>query len=74
MDTEIEYYMRKSGVIVRVIDGVVLEYLNKEFNWIPNQEWFVSMFVDGEDEYIPLSKEKVDSLLEEKLNSKKMTR
>ena len=74
MEEKIEYYMRKSGIIVRVVDGVTLEYLSKEYNWIPNQEWFVSMFVDGVDDYISLTKEQVDAYLEEKLNSKKMTR
>lgn len=71
---DIKYYMRKSGTIVRVVDGVILEYLNSECSWIPNQEWFVSMFVDGEDDYIEISKDKVDNYINDKLNSKKMIR
>lgn len=74
MEENIKYYMRKSGAIVRVIDGVVLEYLNAECSWIPNQEWFVSMFVDGEDDYIEITKERVDKYINDKLNSKKMIR
>ncbi len=70
----IKYYMRRSGIIVRVRDEVALEYLSKEFNWIPNQEWYVSMFVDGTDDYIDISEKEVEEFLEEKLNSKKMTR
>lgn len=80
MKKNIEYFMRKSGVIVRLIDGVTLEYLNSEYNWLPNQEWFVSMFVDGEDEFTKLTKEQVDNYINNKinanlsLNSKKMIR
>ena len=80
MKKNIEYFMRKSGVIVRLIDGVILEYLNSEYNWLPNQEWFVSMFVDGEDEFTRLTKEQVDNYINNRinanlsLNSKKMIR
>ena len=74
MKNNIKYYMRRSGVIVRVRDEVTLEYLSKEYEWVPNQEWFVSMFVDGDDDYIEIDKKQVDDFLEEKLNSKKMTR
>ena len=71
----IKYYQRRSGVIVRVKDDVVLEYLSKEFEWIPNQEWYLSMFVDGTDEFIEINEKDVEEFLEEKLNSnKKMTR
>ena len=71
----IKYYQRRSGVIVRVKDDVVLEYLSKEFEWIPNQEWYLSMFVDGNDDYIEIDEKEVEDFLEEKLNSnKKMTR
>ena len=71
----IKYYQRRSGVIVRVKDDVTLEYLSKEYEWIPNQEWYVSMFVDGDDDFIEISEKDVEEFLEEKLNSnKKMTR
>ena len=70
----VKYYRRRSGIIVRVLDNVALEYLSKEYTWIPNQEWYVSMFVDGTDDYIEISKEEVEKFLDEKLNSKKMTR
>lgn len=70
----IKYYMRRSGVIVRVRDEVTLEYLSKEYEWVPNQEWFVSMFVDGDDDYIEISKKQVEEFLDEKLNSKKIIR
>ena len=71
----IKYYQRRSGVIVRVKDDVTLEYLSKEYEWIPNQEWYVSMFVDGDDDFIEIDEKDVEEFLEEKLNSnKKMTR
>lgn len=70
----VKYYMRRSGVIVRVRDDVTLEYLSKEYEWVPNQEWFVSMFVDGDDDYISIDEKQVEDFLEEKLNSKKITR
>jgi len=73
-ESNIKYYMRKSGTIVRVIDGVAVEYLNSECNWVLNQEWFVSMFVDGEDEFISLTEQQVDDFINKKLNSKKMMR
>ena len=71
----VKYYQRRSGVIVRVKDDVTLEYLSKEYEWIPNQEWYVSMFVDGDDDFIEINEKDVEEFLEEKLNSnKKMTR
>ena len=73
-NNNIKYYMRRSGVIVRVRDDVTLEYLSKEFEWVPNQEWFVSMFVDGDDDYIEINEKQVEDFLEEKLNSKKIIR
>ncbi len=74
MKDNIQYYMRKSGAIVRLRNGIILEYLNPECDWLPNQEWFVSMFVDGEDDYIELTEEQVNSFINRKLNSKKMIR
>ncbi len=74
MEENIKYYQRRSGVIVRVKDDVTLEYLSKEYEWIPNQEWYLSMFVDGTDDFIEIDEKDVEEFLEEKLNSKKMTR
>lgn len=74
MSENIKYYQRRSGVIVRVKDDVTLEYLSKEYEWIPNQEWYLSMFVDGTDDFIEINEKDVEDFLEEKLNSKKMTR
>lgn len=74
MNESIKYYQRRSGVIVRVKDDVTLEYLSKEYEWIPNQEWYLSMFVDGTDDFIEINEKDVEAFLEEKLNSKKMTR
>ncbi len=67
--SSIKYYRRKSGTYVRVIDGVILQYLNPECNWIYNQEWFASMFIDGEDEYVPCTEKEVDSYIKACLNS-----
>ena len=74
MIENIKYYQRRSGVIVRVKDDIILEYLSKEYEWIPNQEWYLSMFVDGTDDFIEINEDDVENFLEEKLNSKKMTR
>lgn len=74
MNNKIKYYLRKSGVIVRIIDDVILEYLSTECEWLPNQEWFVSMFVDGEDEFKEISEEEVENYIKNKKNSKKMIR
>lgn len=65
----ISYYIRKSGVVVRLINGVILEYLNPECKWIPNQEWYMSMFVDGEEELQRISKNQVETIINAKLNS-----
>ena len=52
----ISYYVRKpNDVIVRLVDGVNLEYLNPECKWMPNKESYVSMFVDREDIYQEIS-------------------
>ena len=68
----ISYYIRKSGVIVRLINGVILEYLNPECKWIPNQEWYMSMFVDGKEEQQKISKNQVEMIINAKLNSSKI--
>lgn len=68
-ENNVKYYIRKSGVIVRVIDDTSLEYLNKEFNWVPNQEWYISMFVDGEDTYQEVDEKMVSDYIDHNLNS-----
>lgn len=68
-ENNVKYYIRKSGVIVRVIDDTSLEYLNKEFNWVPNQEWYISMFVDGEDAYHEVDEKMVLDYIDHNLNS-----
>ena len=74
MKNNIKYYMRRSGVIVRVIDNVTLEYLNTECTWLPNQEWYISMFVEGTDDFVEIKEEQVEKYIDAKLNSKKMIR
>ncbi len=68
-EIQIKYYRRKSGIIVRVIDDITLEYLNEECEWVPNQEWYIAMFIDGEDDYEEISEEYVNSVIKNKLNS-----
>jgi len=72
---DIEYYVRKSGIIVRVIDGVTLQYLDDNFEWITNQEWYKTMFIDGDDEYDKLTKDEVKEYINNKrMNLKKLIR
>lgn len=70
----VKYYLRTdSRVFVRLKDEVIVEYLNKEFEWVSNQEWYISMFVEKQDNYIEVSEEFVNSYIDNNL-TKKMTR
>ena len=70
----VKYYLRTdSRIFVRVKDEVIVEYLNPEFEWVLNQEWYMSMFVNKEDNYIEVSEEFVNSYIDNNL-TKKMTR
>ena len=64
----------ENDIFVRVLNGVNLEYLNSELEWIPNQEWFVAMFYDGDIDYKEVSEDVVNKYIIEHLNSKKMIR
>ena len=75
----IKYYklLKEEGendIFVRVIDDINLEYLNSELEWIPNQEWYVAMFYDGDIDYKEVKSDDIDKYIMEHLNSKKMIR
>lgn len=71
-DIKIEYYRRGvgTGVYVRVINGVILEYLNPECEWARNQEWLVEMFYDGAVPFTKVTEEEVDAYIESRLTQK----
>ena len=65
-----QYFLRKSGIIVCLKDETALYYLNPECEWIRNQEWYVSMFVDGDDDdYTEISESQVMAYINDRLNS-----
>ena len=70
---KIRYYRLKeegeNDIFVRVRNEVNLEYLNSEFEWIPNQEWFVSMFYDKDIDYEEVLENDVNLYIANKLNS-----
>ena len=71
--------LNENGVIsytyVRLVGETTLEYLNLEYEWKPNQEWFVSMFYDGEVSFVEVSKEEVDEyIVGQIMPSKKLIR
>lgn len=65
-----QYFIRKSEVIVCLKNETALYYLNPECEWIRNQEWYMSMFVDGDDEYKEITEEEVKKYINNKLSSK----
>jgi len=71
-DIKIEYYRRGvgTGVYVRVIDEIILEYLNPECEWSRNQEWLVEMFYDGAVPFTKVTEEEVDAYIESRLTRK----
>lgn len=65
----VRYFERASGVIVRVIDDVTLDYLTESCDWVPNQDWYVSMFIEGIDPYQEVGEDYVNKIIEDKLNA-----
>ncbi len=70
VENEYRYYKRATGVVVRVSErDIVLQVLiydkkNDQFLWIPNQEWYMSMFADGDDNiYQEVSKDYVENYM-----------
>ena len=78
-EDNIKYYklLKEEGendIFVRVLDDINLEYLNSELEWIPNQEWYVAMFYDGDIDYKEVKSDDINKYIMEHLNSKKMIR
>lgn len=59
--------LNENGVIsytyLRLVGKTTLEYLNREYEWKSNQEWFVSMFYDGEVSFVEVPKKEVDEYI-----------
>lgn len=67
---EYRYFLRKSGKIVRAsMENVTLDVLNQECMWEPNQEWYMSMFVDGDDDFIEIPEEQVNQYINNRIDS-----
>lgn len=66
-----QYFVRtNSGVIVCLVNDIAVYYLNPECEWVRNQEWYVSMFADGEDEKREITEQEVMNYIHSKLSSK----
>ena len=59
---------------IRVVDDVNLEYLNRENEWVKNQEWYVAIFIDGEEDYLEVTENEVFQYIYDRLNSKKSSK
>lgn len=53
-----KYYRRESGTIVKVDDNMQIFYLDKQGNWINNQE-LIDMFIEDLD-YEEISEEEIN--------------
>jgi len=62
LKTNIKYFKRELGGIVRLTNNCIVDSLNNEGEWFRNQDAF-SMFVDGMYDYEEISEEEVKSII-----------
>lgn len=64
---ETKYYKFTSGNGVMRRTGVIVEYLDKNGNWVENSELF-RVFVGGDTDYVEISEEEAEQLAINKKN------
>lgn len=77
IESKYQYYLRKrSGIFVRVINGLTMEYLDKNGEWqeTPNGEWLFDLETGDDSEFKKVTINQVNHYLNDIENSKKMTR
>ena len=77
MESKYQYYLRKrSGIFVRVINGLTMEYLDKNGEWqeTPNGEWLFDLETGDDSEFQSVTINQINHYLNDIENSKKMTR
>ena len=65
---KIKYYLRENGGIVRLTNDVTVHSLDLNGEWIPNQ-YLISMFIDGIDDYSEITEDEVNVIVEQRKNS-----
>lgn len=63
INDNIKYYLRKNGGIVRLTNDVTVHSLDLNGEWIPNQ-YLISMFIDGMDDYKEITEDEVNNVME----------
>ena len=66
----VKYYRVEKNGILRLVNGVDVDSLDINGNWIPNQ-YFYSMFVDGMVDYVEITEDEVKQEIEERKNGKR---
>lgn len=60
MSIDEKYFKREEGTYVKLLNGFEVYCFNiSTMSWEPNQEWFETMFIDGEDMYEEVTGEEV---------------
>ena len=68
MNNNIKYFIRETGGIVRLTNEVIVHSLDLNGEWIPNQ-YLISMFIDGMEDYKEITEDEVNEIIEERKNN-----
>ena len=61
----IKYYKREKGGIVKLENNLLVYSLDLQGNWVSNQ-YLLSMFVDGMDDFKIISEDEVNQIIEDR--------
>ena len=61
----IKYFKREKGGIVKIENNLLVYSLDLQGNWVSNQ-YLLSMFVDGMDDFKIISEDEVNQIIEDR--------
>ena len=61
----IKYFKREKGGIVKLENNLLVYSLDLQGNWVSNQ-YLLSMFVDGMDDFKIISEDEVNQIIEDR--------
>lgn len=69
----IKYFKREKGGIVKLENNLLVYSLDLQGNWVSNQ-YLLSMFVDGMDDFKIISEDEVNQIIEDRKKTLMMLR
>ncbi len=65
MTNNIKYFRREKGGIIKYEDNSLVYFLDEFGNWIQNQ-YLISMFIDGNDDFEIINEDEVNKIINQR--------